>query len=414
MSIFREEDSTQAFLKCGLLGFTGSGKTHTGTAIAIGLHKHIKSKQPIYFLDTETGSDWVRPWVVKEGIRLVTAKTRAFTDLMAAVKEVDKAEGILLIDSITHFWRELTETYARKKNRTRGLEFQDWSYLKGSQAWGGFTDLFINSRAHIVMCGRAGYEYDYFTNDAGKRELEKTGIKMKAETETGYEPSLLILMERKHDIDTNQVWREAHVLKDRSRLLDGQSFRNPTFETFRPHIEFLNLGGAQLGVDTTRSSDDIIHSDDRDWQWRKQQKEIVLDEIQTLLVEHYPSQSAEHKQAKLKALKDTFDTGAWKAIEAMPLEVLRTGFELLYSRLEPPVATKVETKVETDLSPDVSTCYNAVSVVDELSMGELKGRKVVEVPVDMLAEYVLRYGEVLPAAERSRVSEIVFAAGESV
>jgi len=38
------------------------------------------------------------------------------------------------------------------------------------------------------------------------------------------------------------------VLKDRSTLLDGKTFRNPTFETFLPHIQLLNLGGKQLGV----------------------------------------------------------------------------------------------------------------------------------------------------------------------
>jgi hypothetical protein len=44
----------------------------------------------------------------------------------------------------------------------------------------------------VIICGRAGYEYDYFEDDEGKKQLEKTGIKMKAETEMGFEPSLLV------------------------------------------------------------------------------------------------------------------------------------------------------------------------------------------------------------------------------
>jgi len=35
--------------------------------------------------------------------------------------------------------------------------------------------------------------------ESGKKNLEKTGIKMKAKGELGYEPSLLVLMEREMD-----------------------------------------------------------------------------------------------------------------------------------------------------------------------------------------------------------------------
>jgi hypothetical protein len=47
----------------------------------------------VFFLDTETGSDWVKPQFEVAGIPLFTAKTRAFKDLRAAVKEA--REGCL-------------------------------------------------------------------------------------------------------------------------------------------------------------------------------------------------------------------------------------------------------------------------------------------------------------------------------
>jgi hypothetical protein len=159
----------------------------------------------------------------------------------------------LLIDSISHFWREFTEAYAKKRNRHRGLEFSDWAYLKSE--WGKFTDAYVNSAAHIIMCGRAGYEFDFFEDENGKKQLEKTGVKMRAETETGYEPSLLIWLERHMDMDSRKVYREAHVLKERFDVIDGKTFRDPTFANFLPHIELLNLGGQQVGVDTTRTSE---------------------------------------------------------------------------------------------------------------------------------------------------------------
>ena len=338
MSLFQKAINTQAYLKAGIMGFAGSGKTFTGTQIAIGLIHYMRDlkldigDRPAMFLDTETGSDWVKPIFDENGIELHTAKTRAFRDLVPAVAEAEKNGSILIIDSVSHFWRELTESYADRKNRRNGLQFQDWAWLK--QQWGTFTDIFVNSNTHIIMCGRAGYEYDFFENEGGKKELEKTGIKMKAETETGYEPSILILMERHMDIDTKLSYRTAQVLKDRANYLDGKIFRNPTFEDFLPHIQFLNMGGEQLGVDTTRNSKDMITADGKsEWQLQKEEREITLDEIQALMVEHYPSTSKDDKVAKIALLREFFDTNSWKRLETLPLAKMKDGYNRMHLKL---------------------------------------------------------------------------------
>ncbi len=190
MALFSEMENTQAYLKCGLLGFAGSGKSTTATNIATGLVNLLREKQlesgnkPVFFLDTESGADWVKPLFEKESIKLFVSKTRAFKDLVDAITEAEKGASVLIVDSLTHFWTELTESYATKKNRKYGLQFQDWAVLKTE--WRRFTDLYVNSNVHIILAGRAGYEYDFFENEDGKKELEKTGVKMKAENETGY------------------------------------------------------------------------------------------------------------------------------------------------------------------------------------------------------------------------------------
>src|SRR5262249_22299987 len=152
--------------------------------------------------------------------------------LLAAVREAEAAASLLLVDSLTHFWVELCRSYMAAKKRTR-LQFDDWAFLKTE--WAKFTDLFINSNLHVVLCGRAGFEYDYIVDEeSGKKNLEKPDIRMKAESEMGYEPSLLVLMERKMDVAEKETWRLATVLKDRSMLLDGAQFTNPTFKDFLP------------------------------------------------------------------------------------------------------------------------------------------------------------------------------------
>jgi hypothetical protein len=165
------------------MGFQGSGKTYTATSTAIGIVKLMRDlrlpqgSKPIAFGDTEKGSDWILPRVQKAGLELVTAKTRAFSDLLALVNEAEASASVLLIDSLTHFWTELCDSYCTKKAQeyrrpTYRLQFQDWAYLKTE--WRKFTDRFVNSDLHIIVCGRAGYEYDFKEDeDTHKKQLEK-------------------------------------------------------------------------------------------------------------------------------------------------------------------------------------------------------------------------------------------------
>ena len=339
MTLFTKATNTQAYLKMGLMGLAGSGKTYTAAHTAIGLLQYLRERElveggkPVYFADTETGSSYVKHHFDKADIELFTTKTRAFSDLCDIVNEAERASGLLLIDSITHFWREFTESYAKKRDRKR-LEFQDWNYLKTE--WGRFTDRFINSNLHIIMCGRMGYEYDFFTDDDGKKQLEKTAVKMKAETETGYEPSILVWMERAMDMKEGTVYREAHILKERFDVIDGMTFKNPNFETFMPHIKLLNLGGKQEGVDSTRTSDAIIPGNEgrADWQIRKEQKEIILEKIQALFVEHGLSgQSKEGKAAVISHMRKHFGTTSWKEVEASKFELVKAGYNGLHLEL---------------------------------------------------------------------------------
>lgn len=328
---FKPAQCDQAYAKFGILGFTGTGKTFLAKELAIGLHKLsvkkgvMKPDQPVFFLDTETGSDWVRQYFAKHDINLLVDKTRAFTRLVPAISEVEKVNGILIIDSITHFWKELTESYANQKKRT-SLRFEDWAWIKSK--WGTFTDALVNSQAHILMCGRAGYEYDYFESDSGKKELEKTGIKMKAEGETGYEPSLLVLMEREAAMEggtIKEVYRTGHVLKDRSNTIDGKLFRNPKFSDFLPHIQQLNIGGQHIGVDTSESSEKIVPPDIRQWEKNKIEAAAVLDEIQCELTRRHPSTKNEDKLAKQELLEKFWGSRSWKRVETLSLNELRDG-----------------------------------------------------------------------------------------
>lgn len=346
-ALFHKHSACQAYAKIGLMGSAGSGKTRTATEIAIGLHQVLKEgghpggDSGIYFLDTETGSDWVSPIYNRAGIELNVAQTRAFSDLVPAIKEAEKHNAILIVDSITHFWKELTESYTKKKKRWNGLQFQDWAFLK--RQWGHFADTFVNSKCHILICGRLGFDYDYEENDSGKKELIKTGVKMKAEGETGYEPNLLLYLERHQELGKSgepvRAWRTATVLKDRSDLLDGKVFVNPKYEHFSEHIEFLRLGGEHKPLDTSRNSEQLIDEEAGDEGRNERQqyaveKKAVLDEIKQMLQKYYPSRDSESTKSKADLLENSFFTRSWVRLETYSLDELKKGFGLLVEALE--------------------------------------------------------------------------------
>lgn len=346
MGLLAKATNMQAYAKVGFLGFPGTGKTFTATEIAIGLAR-LSDNRPVAFFDTETGSDFMVRKFHEAGIELLVVKSRAFKDLVDTAREAMSLNcSCLIVDSISHVWRELCDAYQKRLNRTK-LQFQDWGVIKGE--WQTWTDLYVNSPMHMLVLGRAGYEYDYDSNEDGSRDLVKTGTKMKVESEFGFEPSLLIEMERvspaqdelekvgkianirqrkmaKQNIDVNvgSGWiHRAHILKDRCDVINGKVFDNPTFEDFLPHIQLLNIGGTHLGVNSERNSQSVFQSEDRMARERTARRKIALETIQGALVKLWPGQSAEEKRYKNLMIEVAFDGClSWTNVEKWPLDDL--------------------------------------------------------------------------------------------
>jgi hypothetical protein len=332
MSLFMKADAGHSHLKAGLMGLAGSGKTFTASSIAIGLVGYMRErgaqvKNQAAFIDTENGAAWVLPRFKEAGIELMVARTRSLADLREGIIWAVNNADVLIIDSITHFWTLYCDEYAVKKNRRRGLEFSDWNAVK--REWReNFTDHYLNSPLHIVMCGRQGYEYDMQVNDAGKKELVKTGVKMKAEGETGFEPSLLVQMEQDQNLkdgSVSSIERVAYVLKDRSTKLDGMTLRDPTFKDFLPHIATLDIGGAGVSIDTSRNNSALLADDgDPHWKHRETQREIALEEIGEELAKMNPGQTEAAKTARKESVEKYFGTRSWKAVEQLKLDQLQS------------------------------------------------------------------------------------------
>jgi hypothetical protein len=318
MSLLKSLNDGHGVLKAGFLGFQKAGKTFTAVELAIGTRAHFGLKGPIAFFDTETGSTYIAERVKQAtGKDLMGHCGRALTDLIALTHEC-KAAGVsvLIVDSVTHVWREVIDSY-QKQTKRKELSFRDWGPIKSK--WYEWTDLYLNSPVHTIICGRAGWEYDFEENDRGKKELVKTGTKLKAEAEFGFEPSLLVEMEL---LPSGK--RLATVRGDRFNVIDGLECENPTFDFFRPHLEKLKPG-AHATVDLAQKTEFDVDSEN--WPAEKRQREILCEEIQGELVKRWPGQTAAEKAAKLEVIERMLGTRSWTKVESTPSAQLRDALD---------------------------------------------------------------------------------------
>jgi len=283
---FTDLKNTSPYFKCAAQGMAGTGKTFTTALIAVGLHKRIGSTKPIIIFDTEKSAKFLKPMFAEAGIRVLVKQSRTLPDLTKTMQLCGDGEAdILIIDSITHVYEAFLNDYQQKKGR-KYLQFQDWAFLKPT--WKReFSDRLVNCPCHILFTGREGYTYEQQLNeDTGKKEIVKTGVKMKAEGETAYEPDLLLRMERFEEIldhdKPKRVWREATVIKDRSDQLDGKTFEDPSYEHFALVIEFLLTDPEPATATDSRPNADLIGEEDDNRQARQKAK-IELERIQKML-----------------------------------------------------------------------------------------------------------------------------------
>ena len=349
-NLFKPAEATMAFAKVGLHGPAGSGKTRTAWEIARGLHGAIKSKKPVAMMDTETGSDFIIPLAKKAGIKMVVSRSRAFKDLVTGAKEAEGVTDILIIDSISHFWVDLFESYKKKKN-TNDLTFQAWGILK--PMWAEFSTWYVTSPLHVIVCGRAGDIWDYFENEEGKMELYKVGTRMKAEKEFGYEASLVIEMEQLRNPGATEEYRQAKakkqreiaakkmreerqwvrratVLKDRADVLDGQFFDDPTYKDFAPHWQYLNVGGEHHPLDVGDSQDLFDIEGKPEWKKEREQCAVAIEEIDAELIKiGLDGRKDQDKKNRILMLEWIFGTSSKAAIEGMKLPQLKNGLAVL-------------------------------------------------------------------------------------
>lgn len=249
MSGFRKAKAEQAALKMGIYGPPGSGKTFTSLLLAEGLA--AISKKRIAYVDTEHGTDFYCKAVPTRAVHpeafdFDAVYTRSLTEINTAVRELSPDQyGVIIIDSVTHLWEAARAAYNGRTTSAGTIPMQAWGKIK--KPYKDLIAFLLSSPMHVIMCGRQGTEY---ATDEETEELKAVGLKMKAEGETPYEPHILIRMEAIKPRKSNEVATIiAYAEKDRTGVLSGRSFANPTFDTLCKPLMGL-LGETQAQVQT--------------------------------------------------------------------------------------------------------------------------------------------------------------------
>ena len=312
-----EEPNTPAFLKMGFFGNTGTGKTFTAAKVLSQFIRDYCPDKQLAFYDTEPSAGYVKDMVKQiTGKPLLAIHSRSFSDLVQFMDLCRDKGHVALIDSITHPWRTLVDDYlAAKRSRVTGaggnaantrLSLKDWGPLK--EMWGVFSSKFAWEPVHSCIVGREGDVWETVDDDEGVGEMKKTGVKMKTETETGFEPSLLVQMK---SINSKHY---AYVMKDRFDILTFKtSDPEPDIEFFRPHIKMLNLKGS--GYTENKPEPVFRNAPGPNYETIKMKRSAILESIKDDILLIYPGQTTEEKKAKVKLLRDVFGTSSWIELE---------------------------------------------------------------------------------------------------
>ena len=333
-------------MKAGFLGFAGGGKSWTAALLACHVRKIFKLKKPIAIYDTEAGAGYLNDLINGlTGTKPLVVQSRAFSDLVEFGEAALGQASVVMVDSITHPWRELCKSYLAQVNRARAarkpplpprkrLEFQDWAAIK--DMWAAWPDFYLNAPLHINICGRAGFNWVFEEEEDAlghtHKELRKDGVKMKTEGEFGFEPSLLVEMTQVQKQKPDGSWAVTHratVLKDRFGVMTGAQAVDPTPEFFGPHLQKLQPGG-HTTIDMQKETNmGLDENGQREHDRERTRRTVLLEEIKGEFTSAIPGQGAADKKVKTDLLKECFGTRAWKKMELKSSSELADGLAVL-------------------------------------------------------------------------------------
>lgn len=241
MSLFSNNPKAK-FLKIMAFGPGGSGKTTFGTTMP----------RPRYWIDSEHSGDHIRD--PKDPVLYTTS----YKELQEAINEIKSANNevkSLIIDPYTVFWERLIDQI--ESQSPKGLTFQSWARIKKPDNR-LMTDL-LNLPCHVYITLHERDEYMMIrSEDHGKLEPVKVGVRPDAEKKILYRPDLMLrfAVEEVRHVAYIQKIRVRRELAERTSLRVGTRIENPSWADFAMIAEEFASGKEQAHYSDDRETTD--------------------------------------------------------------------------------------------------------------------------------------------------------------
>jgi hypothetical protein len=168
---FEEATKEAAKARIAITGPAGAGKTYTALMLAFGLGEAVA------VIDSERGS--ASKYAGRNGWRFKTIRPTSFAPL-SLVEHLGKAAGhgfdVLVIDSLSHYWEGTDGMLEQVDRRSGASKFTSgWKVVRPEER--RMLDAILAYPGHVIITLRSKTEYVLETNDRGKQEPRRVGMK---------------------------------------------------------------------------------------------------------------------------------------------------------------------------------------------------------------------------------------------
>ena len=183
---FKKAIREDVWLKIGLTGTSGSGKTLSALMVATGIAR--KCGSGIAFISTEkTRTLYYADKYDYDVLELEDYSPEAY---ISAIEEaVAAGYKIIIIDSLSHGWQKLNDIHSKMA----GNSFQNWGKLK--PRWTKLMQTILGCPAHVLVLSRAKTEWSLEERN-GKSVPTKVGLGTEGDKQQDYEYTVSFMIQQ--------------------------------------------------------------------------------------------------------------------------------------------------------------------------------------------------------------------------
>jgi hypothetical protein len=211
---FKEAERTRLYLRCALFGPSGSGKTMTALRMA----KGIADKTGCRFAVIDTEARSASKYADRYRFIVDNLEKKTIDHYIASMDDAARhGYQVLVIDSLSHAWRELTEEVDRITQASNSKNsILSWGKVGPKQK--RFIEAILNFPGHIIVTMRSKTEWVIGEGRNGKTAPQKLGLAPEQGEGIEYEFDLLMEMNQSH---------HALITKDRTGKFQDETIEKP-------------------------------------------------------------------------------------------------------------------------------------------------------------------------------------------